>query len=156
MNTTLIAIKMTGRTATAAVYIGRELHYTEVRQLTSDLSQAKDSLAGFISSLIQHFRIDSAASPHSAEDTRAQALTLAMLALLREKVIPHWTIDQTQLFEAYSEVPLRKTIQLRDVVRNYWPHIIDERDEGTCLDAAAIGLYIQTERLLTNNSSSQQ
>jgi hypothetical protein len=107
MNSRLLAIKMTGRTATAAIYFGCELHYTEVRQLASDLAQAKDSLVAFASSLIEHFHIDSAVSPESAANTRAKALTTAMLDLLREMEIPHWSIGQTELFSAYGEEQLK-------------------------------------------------
>jgi len=151
MNSRLLAIKMTGRTATAAVYFGCELHYTEIRQLASDLAQAKNSLVAFASSLIEHFHIDSAVSPESATDTRARALTTAVLDLLREMAIPHWSIELAELFSAYGEAPLRSTRELREVVRGYWPHIIDEKDDGTYLDAAALGLYLQTDRMLSDN-----
>jgi hypothetical protein len=155
MNSRLIAIKITRRTAAAAIFFGRDLHYTEVRHLATNPSQAQNSLVGFILSLIEHFRIDSATSPLSEKDNGAQALMVAILTLLRDKAIPHWAIKKSELFEAYGEVPLKRTAaELRRVVRSYWPHIIDEHDEGTCLDAAALGLYLQTERLLSNNSSS--
>lgn len=153
MNSRLLAIKLTGRTAAAAVYIGRELHYAEVRQLASGLAQAKDSLVAFSSSLIEHFRVDSTVSEENTADTRAKALTASMLDLLREKAIPHWALDKSELFAAYGEATLKSTRELREIVRNYWPHIIDERDDQTCLDAAALGLYLQTERMLSNHSS---
>ena len=153
MNTHLLAIKLTGRTATAAVYFGPELHYTEVRQLASDLGQAKTSLVGFLSSLIEHFRVDSTVSEQSTVDTRATALTTSMLDLLREKALPHWAVKKSELFTAYGEVSLTSTRALRDVVNNYWPHIINEQDDRTCLDAAALGLYLQTERMLSDNFS---
>ena len=152
MNSRLLAIKITGRSATAAIYFGRELHYTEVRQLASDLTQAKDSLISFCSSLIEHFRVDTSVSEKPAADTRAQAMATSLLNLLRERAIPHWAIAKAELLAAYGETPLKSTHELRVVVRDYWPHIIDERDDSTCLDAAALGLYLQTERMLSDNS----
>jgi hypothetical protein len=156
MNSRLLAIKMTGRSATAAVYFGRELHYTEVRQLASDLVQAKDSVVAFSSSLIEHFHLDSAVTQSSIADTRAKALTAAMLDLFRDKAIPYWTIEMTELFGAYGEMSLTSTHGLRKVVKGYWPHIIDEQDDDTCLDAAALGLYVQTDRMLSDNSPISQ
>jgi hypothetical protein len=151
MNSRLLAIKLTGRSAAAAVYYDRELHYIEVRKLAPSLAQAKDSLVAFVSSLIEHFRIDSTVSEESVADTRAKALTAAMLDQLRELIIPHWSVKKSELFAVYGEIPLKSSRELRETVCNYWPHLIDGQSDRTCLDAAALGLHIQTDRMLSNH-----
>jgi hypothetical protein len=151
MNSRLLAIKMTGRTAAAAVYFGRDLHYTELRQLAPDITQARDSLIGFISSLIEHFYIDSGAWEECPPDTRALMLTASIIDLLREKDMLHWTIKKSVVMAAFGQVPFTRLHDLRQAVSGYWPHIIAEWGDDTWLDAAALGLYLQTERLLSEN-----
>jgi len=153
MTSRLLAARITGRSVAAAIYYGRDLHYTEVRQLASDIDQATSSLVAFLSSLIQHFHIDSATVEESTDDFRAGAMTVEMIDLLREKGISCWTVEQSAILEAYGEVPLKSIRELRGVVSNYWPRVIDEQESRTCLDAAALGLYFQTERMLSNHSS---
>jgi len=153
MTSRLLAIKLMRQTATAAVYLGCDLHYVEIRQLASDLEQAKDSLIAFTSSLIEHFHIDSAVSEEDGRDTRAKALVAIVRSHLKERAIPYWSVEKSEVLAAYSEVSLKSVHELRSVVSNYWPHIIEARDDKTFLDAAALGLYIQTERMLSDNSS---
>ena len=151
MTSRLLAIKITGRTAAAAVYFGRELQYTELKQLAPDITHARDSLLSFLSSLIDHFHIDSAAWEENLPDTRAQMLSASIIDLLCERSILHWMIEKSEVMAAFGEVPFRRLHDLREAVSGFWPNIIPEWGDDTWLDAAALGLYLQTERLLSEN-----
>jgi hypothetical protein len=143
-----ISLKLTARSLTAAVLSERELIYVEIRKLAPNLTQAQDSITSFIGLLAAHFSFDSASLMECKGDTRAKSLCVNLVEAFRTLQLPHWEVSEAKVFSAYAEKPLARTSELRKVVSNYWPHVIDDKSDKTCLDAAALGLYIQTERLL--------
>jgi hypothetical protein len=146
--THLLSFKMTARSLTVAVLSERELIYIEVRKLAPNMAQARNSITALLRSLAAHFYIDSAAIMESEGETRAKRLSAHLLNELHALQLPHWPVKESTILSAYAEEPLSRTSALREAVANYWPHIIDDKSDKTCLDAAALGLYIQTERLL--------
>jgi len=146
--THLISFKMTARSLTAAVLSERELIYSEARKLAPSMSQARNSITALLRSLTAHFHTDSAAILECGEDTRAKHLSTHLINELHLLQLPHWLVKESTILSAYAEEPLTRTSALREAVANYWPHVIDDKSDKTCLDAAALGLYVQTERLL--------
>ncbi|MFI5420575.1 MAG: hypothetical protein ACHQ1H_06370, partial [Nitrososphaerales archaeon] len=76
----------------------------------------------------------------------------ALIAELRELAVDGGIVlhivPTKILFEAYSFPALSSRSQMRKVAAQIWPGIA-LMDKGEILDAAALALHIQTERLLT-------
>ena len=68
---------------------------------------------------------------------------------LLEQGIPVWKVTDKELLEAYATPALTQKHDLRLIARSLWPHVAKE--QLPALDAAIIGLYVQTERLLSHH-----
>ena len=145
----MAAIKVERRSVAVAILTNGNLEYTQVRQLSSAADKADASAVGFINWTVATFGIASAALEriqNGSEIRRAQ-LTELLLTTFRDAGIPLWEVSKQELFEAYGMPPLRTRKELRRVVVTIWPILKVQNGDGGILDAVALGLYVQTERL---------
>jgi len=145
----MAAIKIERRSIAVAVFKGDQLDYTQVRQLASDERIAQASTAGFMSWLTQTFEIGSAAVEvqSKTQDNRRSVLTRTAIDTLRGFGIPIWEFSKHDLFDGFAVPRLKNRTQLRNVIKTIWP-ILDARNQDDGIfDAAALGLYVATERL---------
>jgi hypothetical protein len=149
----LLAIKVERRSVAAVIFAGQHLDYTQVRNLSSAASQAVGSTFGFLSWLLTNFDIESAAIEKLSGDIeiRRSELSRSIVAILRGNGVPIWEVDKTQLFEAYGYPKLKSRVELRHVVRSIWPILSTGKGQNQILDAAALGLWVQSERLFIIN-----
>lgn len=145
----LAAIKIERRSVAAAVFNGEHLDYTQVRQLSSSHEKAEASATGFVNWICGNFAIESAAleSMPAASAIQRSVLTRSIITELRTSAITVWEVPKPQLLHAYGYPPPKARKELREAVHSIWPILND--DTGV-LDAAALGLYVQTERLFSN------
>ena len=73
---------------------------------------------------------------------------LQTLEHLREEGIPMWQVDRPALLSAYGIPPIKTRQNLRQIAKSVWPAL--ESGSDALLDAALLGLYVQTERLFIN------
>lgn len=142
----LLAVKLDRRSIGAAVFVGQHLDYTQVRQLSGQRDKAQASVIGFITWLIHNFGITSATlecSPNANENQRA-VLSQAVIATLRDNAVSVWEISKGDLLAGFGHPALKSRAELREVVRTIWQ---TKSNKGSALDAAALGLYVQTERM---------
>lgn len=145
----LIAIRVERRSIAAAIFIGDRLSYTQVRQLSSNRDKSLGSAAGFVDWLLRQFRPDSAAleSIPTADEIHRLALHKVVAHTLRERLLPIWVVAKQDLFLAYGHPPLKSRKQVRLVVAGIWPVLAGANGQNFIQDAAALGLYVQVERL---------
>jgi len=149
MASALAAIKIERRSVAVAVFTNRHLEYTQVRQLSSAADKADASAVGFVSWILATFDVTSAALEQiqDGEEIRRAQLNEVVRTTLRNVGIPMWEAPKQELFEAYGVPPLRTRKELRAVVASIWPILNGRNGDGGILDAVALGLYVQTERL---------
>jgi len=142
----LLSAKVERRSVSVAVFIGTELDYTQTRQLSSTREKAEASAAGFINSMMNHFEVESAALERIVSTENIQRLGLSRMIgrTLREYALPVLEIEKRDLLAAFGHPAPRSRREMREVVLAIWPVLTDD---GGILDAAALGLFIQTERL---------
>lgn len=146
----LLAIKVERRSVAVAVFVGDKLDYHDVRNLSSQPDKADASTIGFLTWVIGNFEIESAALEQmtSGDRIRRAILNQAILTMLRTNSIPVWEVSKRDLLEAYGHPPLRTRIELRKTTHSIlWSMFNTEKPDGQELDAASLGLYVQTERL---------
>ena len=148
----LLAVKVERRAIASAIFIGDRLDYTQVRQLSSVPDKAEGSAIGFVNWMVMSFRVESAALERllPASGIRRAQLSRLVIGALRAQSIPVWEIPKRALLEAYGVPPLRTRKELREVVASIWPILDGRQRNNWILDATAIGLLVQTERLLSH------
>ena len=143
------AIRVERRAIAVAGFAGEHLSYTQVRQLSSVKDRALASAAGFINWITEQFQLDSAAveSIPIKEEIHRKALNDEVIRILRDRMLPIWEVSKQDLFHAFGHPPLKSRKELRQVISNIWPVLAGSNGKSFVQDAAALGLYVQTERL---------
>lgn len=146
----LLAIKVERRSIAVAVFAGPRLDFHEVRQLSSQPDKATASATGFVNWVLANFEIESAALERLAngKQTRRAQLNRTVLDLLRQCAVPVWEVAKPDLLGAFGHPPLRSRVELRQSARTIlWSMFNTDSPDSHELDAAALGLYVQIERL---------
>jgi hypothetical protein len=148
----MAAIKVERRSIAVAIFIGRGLDYTQTRELASDFNKAQASAIGFINWVIATFRIQSAAIEivPAGNAMRRSMLTDTIIEVFRDGGISLWDVRKHDLFQAFGVPALKSRRDLREVITSIWPILPTRNGKVPALDAVALGLYVQTERLFTN------
>ncbi len=144
----LAAFKVERRSLAAAVFLGEQLDYTQVRQLSSDPAKAESSAVGFAQWIVTTFETESVALEESASDSlaRRNTLTAAIIRSLRHEGISIREVPKADLLRAFGIPPLRTRKELRGIIHTFWPVLPAQRGNGSTQDAAALGLYVQIDR----------
>jgi hypothetical protein len=144
----LAALKVERRSVAVAVFIGNQLEYQEVRQLSSVREKAEASAIGFLNWIAGNFEVESAAleSMPEASDIQRAALSRLLKEALWSSGVPVWEVSKSDLLAAYGHPAAKSRKELRESIGSIWP-VLDGA-AGVC-DAAALGLYVQTERLFS-------
>jgi hypothetical protein len=146
----LLAIKVERRSVAVAVFVDSTLDFHDVRQLSSQADKAETTAIGFLNWVIGSFDIQSVALERmtNSSQIRRALLNEAILGILRNAAIPVWEVDKRNLLEAYGHPPLRSRVELRQAVKAIlWSMFNSDKPNNQEIDAAALGLHVQTERL---------
>jgi len=144
----LVALNVERRSLAMAIFIDQRLDYTDARQLSSSEEKANESAVGFLNWALSIFPIGSAALEVIAgAEIRRARLNRSILEAFRERGIPVWEITPEELLGAFGEPPLRGRREVRETVLSIWPILDGRKAESSILDAAALGLLVQTKRL---------
>ncbi len=144
----LLAIQQSRRAIAVAVLNGSKFEFTQLRHLSSDHGQANDSAIDFIRWILNRFSVNSAALELLPEDDNSRRATVNRLIVstLRSEAIAIWELTSLELLTAFGHPALKTREKLRSVCASMWP-IMRRPEDDLLLDAAAAGLYVQTERL---------
>jgi hypothetical protein len=146
----LVAIKVERRSIAIAVFIGTRLDFHDVRQLSSQPERASASAVGFVNWALSSFAVESATVERmtNGNEIRRAVLNEAILTTLRASAVPIWEVNKRELLDGFAHPPLPKRSELRASVHTLlWSMFNTDSPDAQELDAAALGLYVQTERL---------
>lgn len=151
MHSNLAAFKVFRRSATAAIFSNRGLEFIDIKHLSNDPAKATESLNRFVAWILESFRPELSAFGTDEEDKkpRTAMLTGVVESLLRDRGIPIWKVTDKELLDSFATPALTQKHELRQIARSLWPQVGQE--QLPALDAALIGLYVQTERLLSDH-----
>ena len=151
MQTKIAAFKIFSRTATAAIFSGRNLDFIDIQHLSNVPKTAMETLDRFIGWIVENFRpqLAALAMDEDEDHSRVQELTDAAAQNLLASGVPIWKVSDRQLLEAYSEPALSQKHEFRRIARAMWPYVAEQHVPA--LDAALVGLYVQVERLLSDH-----
>ncbi len=147
----LMAAKVERRSVAVAVFEGVRLDYTQSRQLCSDLEKVEHTVSGFLSLMFRNFKIETAAMEAASGGFGVQRLDVTRMVELafNGRGIPLARVEKHDLVASFAHPAPRSRTDMRKVVQGIWPVL---NSQGAILDAVALGLYIQTERLFTHNA----
>jgi hypothetical protein len=146
----LLAVKVERRSVAVAVFVNNALDFHDVRQLSSQADKAETTAIGFLNWVIGNFDIESAALERMANGNqiRRAVLNEAIIGMLRNVAIPVWEVNKSHLLEAYGYPPLRSRLELRQAAKAIlWSMFNSDKPNNQEIDAATLGLHVQTERL---------
>jgi|SRR5579872_4846210 len=143
----LMAVRIERRAVAVAVFSGLHLEGRRVLQLSSDSTRAEESSSSFIREVLSENDCPSAAVESISGDVRRAILYAAILKQCRTKGISVWEISGRIVLETLAHPPLKSRNELRDLMLQMWPVQGLKQSQMCALDAFALGLYIQTERL---------
>jgi len=151
MQSNLAAFKIFRRSATAAIFSSRGLEFIDIKHLSNNPAKATESLNRFVAWILESFRPELAALGTDEEDKKPRTAMLAGVveSLLRQQGIPIWKVADKELLDSFATPALTQKHELRQIARSLWPQVAQEQIPA--LDAALIGLYVQTERLLSQH-----
>ena len=148
MNSRLAAFKIERRQVSVAVLEHEKLDYSGSRQLPSIYSKAVESASAYVDWIRRDFFLDGVALEKVRPDptTWKSKITIEIIRQLRNSGIPTFEIDKSILLSSFGHPPLRYRTQLRKVISSIWPILSTKEKDVACLDAAALGLYVQVEK----------
>lgn len=151
MSLKLLAVKIRRRSVAIAVFSGNILEYTDTLHLCNEPEAVSDTVAKFLAWILENFEPASAAIGISRvrQGQRVNNLLEMTEKTLLSEGIPVHKIDDRALLESYAIPKLKNKDQLRPLVRSFWPHL--GHKQASAFEAAALGFYLQVERLLSQH-----
>jgi hypothetical protein len=149
----LLAIRIERRAVALAVFSGDHLRHADARQLSSVPDKALDTAASFVTRFLGKFRFGSAALeivPNGHEIQRT-LLHRSVIDVLGHEAIGIQQVSKKDLLEAFGHPELRSRRELRKIISNIYPVLDQSFGNPWTHDAAALGLYVQTERVFNNH-----
>ena len=148
MRSNLASFKIERRRVSVAVFADEVLDYTAVRELPSLYAKALESATRYVDWITRNFRIEGAALEKGQSDPKTwkSKFTIEIIRQLRDAGVPVFEVRKDALLASFAHPDLRYRTQLREVVASMWP-ILATKKSDSLLDAAALGLYVQIEKI---------
>lgn len=146
----LAAFCVQRRSIAAAIFVGTHLGFSDVKQLAAEREKAKESIVGFVNWIVQNHDIDAVALENfeGSHDLMRAENDQALEQVLRSKGVSIERISKTDFVTAFLHPAKASLKDARQIVESIWPILSSYRPHPAKLDAAALGLYVQTDRLL--------
>jgi hypothetical protein len=150
MNRSLISIKAERRCIAVAVFRGGTLRYAEVLTLSSDPRAAENSAVGFVNRNVERFEAAFAVLEDAvtADESRSASLIAALERAIAAQGVPTHRIGKLELFLNFAVRPLKTRKELHTIIVDFWPQLNSSDFHSSIMDAAAAGLFVQTEHRL--------
>ncbi len=148
----MAAFRVERRSVAAAIFHGTHLEHTDMKQLPSEGEKAEAGTVGFVNGILSDFDVSGVVVERleKVKDARRKRLHQAIEQSLRDSAVPVYKVGDDEMLSAFAYPSLSNRKELRQVVATIWPILLTKKGPATKLDAAALGLYFQTERLFQN------
>lgn len=153
----LAAIRIDRRVVAVAILDGEHLQFADARQLSSSPDKALASTISFITRrVVEKFQFESAALEviPNGHEVQRRSLHQAAIRTLGAKGIGILELSKRELLAGFGWPPPRFRKDVRQIASDIYP-VLDQESGGPWThDAAALGLYVQTERLFNSINQS--
>ena len=148
---TLAAFSTERRTAAVILFRGSQVEATRIRHLPLDAAKAVGSARQFVIQTLERHSPEFIAisRPSKKAGARIRSFCETVRAIAGELDIPAMEVDDATLLHAYGHPPLTRKEHVRRVALAIWPGLKDVSVKSAAVDAATVGLYVQTERLFS-------
>lgn len=143
----LLAMRIERRTIGIAVFAGSHLEGFRVRHLASGRTAAQSATAVFVRSSLYENDCRAIAFEAVSGDVRRSELNQTVFKVCRDGSISVWELSGKPAMDALSHPAPKSRDEIRKQMLNIWPLPDLKSSEECVLDAFALGLYVQTERL---------
>jgi hypothetical protein len=143
----LLTLVITRRYAAAAYLVGTRLEHVEVRRLETGAARAEGSVRRFVSWLLGSLAVDCAAiAPQSNGSNGQKMLWKATKEVLMEASIPIELVDPATMLRECAQPPFNTMSGFGKAIASFWPVLADGSSAPLRLQAAGLGIYVQTRR----------
>jgi len=148
-DTRLLSFIVTRRCLAAAYFVGTRLEHVELRRLDSNQDRAEGSLRSFINWLLSSLNVDLAVMKLGDQTGATQKFLfdVAKQAFRNEAVMLE-IVDGAELLQRCAQPPFRTVVAFRRSIASFWPVLTGGSAGRFRLDAAGLGIYVQTQRLV--------
>ena len=143
----LMAVRVERRGVATALFSGVHLEGWRVRQLSSDPSRAEASTEAFIREVFSENDCPSAAIEFVSGEIRRSVLHNVIRQQCQTHGISLWEVPGKSILNALAHPPLKTRGEVREMMLRMWPMAALKQSQVGALDAFALGLYVQTERI---------
>jgi hypothetical protein len=149
----LAAVKTNRHTIALAIFSGLQLKYVQSRRLPTSPTEAERSAIALVERISYAFPISSVAFEKTSDGTQSANLAAQLARHFRDKAVPLTWIASQSVIESFTVPTVRKRHAIRQITAEIWPSLKMKNQHPTSLDAAALGLFVETERLLNKQAS---
>ena|SRR5437762_1764349 len=146
-----MSLAITEHESACAMFEGQKLISWEVHPFLSDADSAMKNITAQIVRSSAKWTISSAVMEQFSNDRRPPDLYAVARQVLAGLAVPIFEIRTDDLFASFGIPPPKTRNELRSMVSSIFPQVPGGRLMQPCLDAAALGLHFETNRLLTIN-----
>jgi hypothetical protein len=152
---TLAAFSTERRIAAVAQFRGTHLEDVRLRHLPVDASKASGSVRQLATRLLEQEcpEFVALATPSSKASERTRRFFDVVKETSNTLGIPVIEVADGTLMAAYGHPPLTRKEQVRRVGRTIWPSLSGSQSRRAAVDASTVGLYVQTERLFSQDEA---
>jgi hypothetical protein len=148
----LMAVRIERRCIAVGMFTGTYLVGFRARVLAADHAAAKNTAVSFLRSTLYENECQAIAIETVVGDIRRAELHEAVLAACRSAGVSVWEISIKTVMESLAHPPPKTREEMRKQVLRMWPLPGLKRTEQCALDAFAVGLYVQTERMFGSDT----
>lgn len=147
----LAAVRLTRKAVSIAIFNQTHLEYSRLRHLPTPTGKACETLLAFLAWIISQFAVGMIAVEQAerSDQKRLRDLLAALEEHASAATVPVWHASKLQVIASYAEPAPRTRIEMREIAGRIWPMLAIKGSHPLDLEAAALGLYVQVERLLT-------
>lgn len=151
-NNPFAGIAASRRHIAISVFYGHQLHHVIQRHVSSEVGQAERTVIELTRRAIEKFHLTSIAMREPTyPDGRTAYLYSILKSLFRQSAVSIRMVDDQTLFTAFAVPQLQNKHQLRETVLRIWPGLAEQKLGLLALDATAVGVFAQLQRLLNIN-----
>ena len=132
-----------------AVFRSQKLVFWEAHAFLSGIDRVIQKAVGHVARCVERYQPKAVVLESLPENGRASPVALQVRDSLRRLAVPIFEVSEQELLRSFALPTLKNRQDLRTVLVSIFPHLQSSRFMHSCLDAAALRLHFETNRLLS-------